>query len=91
MLTLGELLTFLMQVNERSVIVRGKIKFYNEHRNYGFLYDEFNQERFFHLSDCSGFIPKEGLDVEFEPGRDRKGRDKAIRITAIGAVDGISK
>ena len=64
--------------------MRGTIKWYHITKHFGFLLaDEGNREVFFHVNDCRGFVPEEGIYIEFEPGLDRKGRPKAVKINRV--------
>ncbi|MBL7197760.1 MAG: cold shock domain-containing protein [Candidatus Omnitrophica bacterium] len=63
---------------------RGSIKHYNKTKNFGFLLSEIdNKEYFFHVNDCKGFSPIEGVEVEFEEGFDKQGRAKAVKVTQV--------
>ena len=65
---------------------KGRIKFYNSKKGYGFIITEDNDEIFFHVSD---FLDKvddnrilEDVNVSFEKGFGRSG-DKAIKIQIL--------
>lgn len=60
----------------------GKITNYNEDRGFGFILTPNNEEEFFHFSECD-FLPKVGLKVTYEPGKDRSGRSKAYNIQCV--------
>ena len=63
---------------------RGSIKFFSEQKKYGFITrDKENAEVFFHINDCEEFEPRKDLTVEFEIGKDRQDRTKAIRIKRV--------
>jgi cold shock CspA family protein len=62
----------------------GIIKWFSDTKHFGFLQTKSeNREIFFHVNDCSGFVPMEGISVSFEMGFDRKGRSKAIEIQKV--------
>lgn len=64
--------------------MRGVIKWYSEDKHFGYLLTiNENREVFFHINDCTNFVPGEMMPVEFEYGQDRKGRLKAIRINRV--------
>jgi cold shock CspA family protein len=66
--------------------IKGVVKWYSD-KKFGFLLtDEEHREVFFHVNDCSGFVPQEGLSVEFEMGLDKNGRQKAVNIKAYAGV-----
>jgi cold shock CspA family protein len=61
----------------------GVIKNYNTGKGYGFIRENVsNDELFFHVSDCIELNPVAGMKVQFETGHDRRGRAKAINISA---------
>ena len=64
---------------------RGKIKWIG-HRNFGFILSDQNDEVWFHLNDSTIEV-KVGLPVEYELGRDKQGRTKAIAITCVAGVN----
>jgi cold shock CspA family protein len=60
----------------------GKIRNFNTHKGFGFIRESLtNDEIFFHVTDCVGFIPEVGIEVRFEVGRDKLNRVKAINIS----------
>lgn len=63
--------------------MRGRIKWFNESKGYGFIVpDAGTSEAFFHKSGLStGFQPFEGARVEFDMSEGRKGA-KAVNIQA---------
>ena len=64
--------------------MQGVVKWYSVVKHFGYLLTiNRNQEVFFHINDCSDFVPEEMMRVEFEYGHDRKGRVKAIRINRV--------
>ena len=52
--------------------MKGKVKWYNRMKEYGFITVEDNKDYFVHSSEISGQI-EEGNDVEFEPATTEKG------------------
>lgn len=52
--------------------MKGKVKWYNRIKEYGFITGEDGNDYFVHLSEISGAI-EEGDDVEFEPAKGEKG------------------
>lgn len=59
----------------------GVIRNYYDSKGYGFIRKSDNSEEFFHCSECKDFEPEVGLKVQFNIGRDQRGRSKAIDIT----------
>lgn len=54
--------------------MKGKIKFYNESKGFGFIVDEKGKDRFFHVSSVKSLVPIErGSKVEFTPSQNEKG------------------
>ena len=63
--------------------MRGKIKWFNETKGYGFITPDEGSEAFFHRSGLrTDFKPYEGCQVEFEMGEGRKG-PKAVNVSAV--------
>lgn len=52
--------------------MKGKVKWYNRMKEYGFITGEDNKDYFVHSSEITGSID-EGDDVEFEPVKSEKG------------------
>ena len=52
--------------------MKGKVKWFNRMKEYGFITGEDNKDYFVHSSEVSGAI-EEGDDVEFEPAKAEKG------------------
>ncbi len=52
---------------------KGKVKFYNNEKGFGFITPENGNDIFFHVSEIQGTEPKDGDDVEFEIGEGKKG------------------
>lgn len=66
----------------------GRIHWYSEARKYGFIRTKTKEEIFFHINDTWDIEPIVGVEVEFEHGRDKKGRLKAIEITGVSVGKG---
>ncbi len=66
--------------------MKGKIKFFNSAKGYGFITMEGNKDIFFHVSELLDQDDSIGLmtdnEVEFEIGKGTKG-DKAVKIKKI--------
>lgn len=52
---------------------RGKVKFYNEEKGYGFIEQDSGSDLFVHRSEIQGQMIREGDKVEFDIGEGRKG------------------
>ena len=64
---------------------KGKIKWFNPSKNFGFIEREDNPDLFFHGSDVIGKkVMKEGDEVEFEIGFGKKGQ-KAIDVERLNS------
>ena len=60
--------------------MRGTVKWFSEHKGFGFIYGDDQIERFFHVRDIHGpDLPSNGDLVEFEHEAGRKG-PKAAKI-----------
>lgn len=61
---------------------KGKIKWFDEQKGFGFIEQESGADLFVHHSEINGEPPREGQDVEFEIGEGRKG-PCAVNVTAM--------
>ncbi len=52
---------------------RGKVKWFNSQKGYGFIEQESGADLFVHHSEVQGYSLQEGEDVEFEIGEGKKG------------------
>ena len=52
--------------------MKGKVKWFNETKGFGFIEQESGKDMFVHKNDVTGSID-EGDEVEFEVGEGRKG------------------
>ena len=60
--------------------MKGKVKWYNRVKEYGFITGEDNKDYFVHASDIEGDIGlDEGIDVEFELAEGDRGM-KAVKV-----------
>ena len=69
---------------------RGKVKFYDTTRGFGFISPDDDQpELFFHATGIDGceFEPEPGDVVEFVSGVDRKGRAAATKVVILEAKE----
>lgn len=54
--------------------MKGKVKFYNENKGFGFIAGEDNKDYFFHVSQIQGSdVLEENDAVEFTPTQNDKG------------------
>ncbi|MBC7222293.1 cold shock domain-containing protein [Candidatus Bipolaricaulota bacterium] len=62
---------------------RGKVKWFNKERHFGFIIQENGKDIFFHQNDvANGLVLKEGQEVEFEVERSPKG-PKAVHVRPL--------
>ena len=54
--------------------IKGKIKFFNEMKGYGFITGDDDLDYFFHVSNCKDEV-EDGDSVIFEAGANDKGRN----------------
>ena len=52
---------------------KGKVKFFNESKGFGFITSDEGEDLFFHVSQIQGSPGNEGDKVEYEVGEGRKG------------------
>ena len=52
---------------------KGKVKFFNESKGFGFIVQDEGEDLFFHVSQLQGSTANEGDKVEYEVGEGRKG------------------
>ena len=66
-------------------MVRGKVKWFNNQKGYGFIAPESGDDVFVHYSEIQGDGYKsleEGQEVEFEVEKGPKG-DQAVKVTKV--------
>ncbi|MDP2652828.1 MAG: cold-shock protein [Candidatus Omnitrophota bacterium] len=67
-------------------MVKGKVKWFNNKKGYGFISSESGEDVFVHFSEIQGAGYKsldEGQEVEFEVEKDSKGL-KAKKVNKVG-------
>ena len=52
---------------------KGKVKFFNESKGFGFITQNEGEDLFFHVSELRASTANEGDEVEYEVGEGRKG------------------
>jgi len=52
---------------------KGKVKFFNASKGFGFITQDEGEDLFFHVSELPGSTANEGDKVEYEVGEGRKG------------------
>lgn len=64
-------------------MARGKVKWFNKERRFGFITQENGKDVFFHQNDVVGKLAlEEGQEVEFEVERGPKGL-RAVRVRPL--------
>lgn len=53
--------------------VKGRVKFFNAERGFGFIDGDDGQAYFFNANYLNGEVPRAGADVEFNPGQSARG------------------
>jgi len=56
-----------------AIMPNGTIKKFNADKGFGFIRRSQGEDLFFHINDCRGFTPVEGMAVSFTEGQGRKG------------------
>ena len=54
-------------------MAKGKVKWFDDQKGYGFIEQDNGDDLFVHHSEIQGDSLREGQDVEFEVGEGRKG------------------
>jgi len=62
---------------------KGKVKFFNGEKGFGFITQDSGGDLFFHVSEIQGNPPKDGDAVEFEVGQGKKG-PCAVKVKVVG-------
>ena len=63
----------LQQKEENKIMSKGKVKFFNTSRGFGFITQNEGKDLFFHVSELRAEIANEGDQVEYEIGESKKG------------------
>lgn len=61
---------------------KGKVKFYNSEKGFGFITETGGGDLFFHINDCDGWEPTAGDQVTFKMGKNKKG-PAAVNIVFV--------
>ena len=64
---------------------KGKVKFFNTSRGFGFITQNVGEDIFFHVSELRAETANEGDQVEYEVGESRKGLC-AVNIREVHSV-----
>jgi cold shock protein len=59
--------------------MKGKVKFFNEAKGFGFIVDERGNDVFVHITDLNGTILNAEMNVSFDLGDSKRG-SKAINV-----------
>ena len=72
------------QGQARAARYKGKVKFYNNNRGFGFLKRNNGEDLFFHFSDVEGNeYLQQNDEVEFEIGEGKEGKSKAVKVKRL--------
>jgi CspA family cold shock protein len=64
---------FITTKEEKKIMNKGKVKFFNTSRGFGFITQEKGEDLFFHVSELRAETTNEGDQVEYEIGESKKG------------------
>ena len=64
--------------------MRGKVKFFNTQKGFGFISGDDGEDYFLHVSQLSEATIKQNDNVEFNPAETSKGK-QAQKVTLVGA------
>lgn len=64
-------------------MTKGRVKWFNEKKGYGFIEVKGEKDVFVHRSAIQGELPKEGDEVEFEISKGAKGPE-AANVKIVG-------
>ena len=64
---------------------KGKVKFFNTSRGFGFITQEKGEDLFFHVSELRAETTNEGDQVEYEIGESKKGAC-AVNIREVHSI-----